>query len=64
MPKQKTRKTVAKRFKITSKGKILRGHQYSQHRKAHKSKRLIRSYHRTIKLPLKQQKQIKKLINA
>ncbi|OGG31052.1 50S ribosomal protein L35 [Candidatus Gottesmanbacteria bacterium RIFCSPLOWO2_02_FULL_38_8] len=62
MPKQKTRKTVAKRFKITARGKVFRGHQYSSHRKFHKSKRLIRSYKRPIQLSSKQEKQIKKLL--
>jgi len=40
--KQKTRKTVQKRFKITKSGKILQGHAYSSHLKRKKSKSRIR----------------------
>ena len=64
MPKQKTRKTILKRFKITGSGKIMRGHQQSRHRMSHKSKRLRRSYHRKIKLNTEQTKQIKRLISG
>lgn len=39
MPKQKTNKSVLKRVKITSEGKLLRKHQLgSGHLKRHKSK--------------------------
>ena len=64
MPKMKTRKTIAKRFKITATGKILRGHQYSRHRMSHKSKRLRRSYHRHSQLNTKQSNQLKKLLQS
>ena len=64
MPKQKTRKTVAKRFKITKSGKVLRGHQYSGHRKAHKSKRRKSSYHGTVKLSTRMATKIKKLMHG
>jgi large subunit ribosomal protein L35 len=40
--KRKTKKTVSKRFKETSKGKIIRGHAYSSHLKRKKTKRRIR----------------------
>ena len=40
--KQKTRKTASKRFKVTSKGKLLRGHAYSSHLKRKKTKSRIR----------------------
>lgn len=64
MPKQKTRKTIAKRLKISKTGKIFRGHQYAGHRKSHKSKRLIRSYKRNVQLNQKQTNVLKKLISA
>ncbi|KKS98367.1 MAG: hypothetical protein UV73_C0002G0081 [Candidatus Gottesmanbacteria bacterium GW2011_GWA2_43_14] len=64
MPKQKTRKTVAKRFKITKTGLVLRGHQYARHRKAHKSKRTISSYHGTVRLSHKMAAKIKKLLRG
>ncbi len=40
--KQKTNKTAAKRFKVTSRGKLLRGHAYSSHNKNKKSKARLR----------------------
>ncbi|OGV96412.1 hypothetical protein A2W24_04765 [Microgenomates group bacterium RBG_16_45_19] len=42
--KLKTRKIVAKRFKITATGKILRRAQNMRHLRRRKSKRAIRSY--------------------
>src|SRR4030043_140281 len=41
--KQKTNKTAKRRFKITSTGKILRGHAYSSHLKRKKTARRIRA---------------------
>lgn len=43
-PKQKTRKSAVKRFKITSTGKVLRRRQNMRHLRAHKSKSAIRRY--------------------
>lgn len=40
--KLKTRKAVAKRFRITKTGKVMFGHQYGSHLKLHKSKRRLR----------------------
>lgn len=42
--KQKTRKGVAKRFKITATGKVLRRSQNMRHLRRKKSKKAIRSY--------------------
>jgi large subunit ribosomal protein L35 len=42
MGKMKIRKSAAKRFKITKNGKVLFGHQYAGHLKAHKSKSRLR----------------------
>ena len=47
MPKIRTSRTVAKRFKITSKGKLLRGCTLQNHRmkkKANELRRLGREY--------------------
>lgn len=46
MPKQKlkTRKIVAKRFKITGSGKVIRRAQNMRHLRRRKSKRQIRAY--------------------
>ena len=45
MPKMKTRRSVAKRFKTTGKGKIKRGHAFRSHileKKSPKRKRNLR----------------------
>lgn len=44
MNKVKTKKSILKRFKITSKKRFLRGQQYSRHRRSHKDKRRIRRF--------------------
>lgn len=44
MAKQKTRKVVAKRFKVTATGKIMRRRQNSRHLRVNKSKKAIRKY--------------------
>jgi large subunit ribosomal protein L35 len=36
MPKIKTRKTCAKRFKVTGTGKLIHGHAYRNHLNIHK----------------------------
>ncbi|OIO13462.1 50S ribosomal protein L35 [Candidatus Gottesmanbacteria bacterium CG11_big_fil_rev_8_21_14_0_20_37_11] len=63
MPKQKTRKSILKRVKVTKTGKVLRGHHGAGHRKAHKSKRRIRSFRISVKTTKKQAKMIKRIIN-
>ena len=45
MPKMKTNKAVAKRFKLTGKGKVRRGHAFKSHiltKKSAKRKRNLR----------------------
>lgn len=44
MPKLKTRKIVAKRFKVTSTGKLIRRAQNMRHLRRRKSKKQIRAY--------------------
>ena len=44
MPKLKTHKGAAKRFRLTATGKIKRGHSHARHiltKKAHKRKRIL-----------------------
>jgi large subunit ribosomal protein L35 len=62
MPKLKTRKVLAKRFKITKTGKVLRGHSNSRHLKANKSRKLKRHYREPIQVTDKQAKLIKSMI--
>ena len=50
MPKQKTKKAVTKRFKITSGGKVMHGHQMGGHRKSHKSKTAINRHKRKVEI--------------
>ena len=42
MPKLKTRKAAAKRFKITATGKIMHGHQMARHLRRKKSSSNLR----------------------
>lgn len=51
MPKQKTRKSLSKRLRITKNGKIMRRQSFSRHLKANKTNKQLRS--------LKRVKQIK-----
>lgn len=44
MRKTKVRKIVAKRFKVTATGKIMRRRQNSRHLRVNKSKKAIRRY--------------------
>lgn len=62
MPKVKTRKSILKRFKVTGKGKILRGHQNAGHRKSHKTKKTIARFSKKIQLSKRQEKWVKSFI--
>ncbi len=42
MPKKKIKRSVSRRFKVTKTGKVMFSHQYSSHKKLHKSKRRLR----------------------
>ncbi len=60
--KQKTRKGVAKRFKITATGKVLRRHQNMRHLRVKKSKRAIRSYRKPVEVTGRFAKKIKQML--
>jgi len=60
--KQKTRKGVAKRFKITATGKVMRRTQNMRHLRRHKSKRTIRAYRIPVEVKGKWAKKIKKML--
>jgi large subunit ribosomal protein L35 len=60
--KQKTRKGAAKRFKITSTGKVLRRTQNMRHLRRRKSKKAIRAYRKPIEVTGKWAKRIKKML--
>lgn len=60
--KQKTRSGVAKRFKITATGKVLRRSQNMRHRRRIKSKKAIRAYKVPTKVTGKWAKKIKRML--
>lgn len=63
MPKQKTKKSVFKRIKITSTGKILRRHQFgSGHLKRKKSKGALNRQKKTSQFFKGEAKSLKKII--
>lgn len=63
MPKQKTNKSVLKRVKITSTGKMLRKHQFgSGHLKRHKSKGALNKQKKTATFFGGEAKRLRKII--
>ncbi len=63
MPKQKTKKSLLKRVKITSTGKILRRHQLGAgHLKRKKSKGALQRHQKTQQFFKGEAKRLKKLI--
>ncbi|EKD58149.1 MAG: hypothetical protein ACD_57C00015G0002 [uncultured bacterium] len=62
MPKQKTRKSIARRFKITPKGKVLRRQSFRRHLKAGKSKSRLKNLKRVVEIKGFYAKKIKKAL--
>lgn len=60
--KQKTRKGVMKRFKVTGTGKILRRTQNMRHIRRNKSKKAIRAYRKPIEVTGKWARKIKVML--
>ena len=60
--KIKTKKTAAKRFKVTSTGKILRGHAYSSHNKNKKTKSRLRRQKEPVTVAKGFEKTMKRLL--
>lgn len=50
MPKQKTRKSIINRLRITKSGKVLRRQSFRRHLKATKSAKRLRNLKKTIEL--------------
>jgi large subunit ribosomal protein L35 len=63
MPKQKTRKSITKRFKLTSSGKILRRPVGQDHYLAKRSSKSRRNRRKLVELSKPETKAIKKLLN-
>lgn len=62
MPKQKTRKSISKRFRLTKTGKVLRRGSAVRHLRANKSKRRVRRQ-KVLKTVIgKKAKNLKKLL--
>lgn len=64
MPKQKTRKSITKRFRITKKGKVLRRQGFKRHLNAKKSSRKKRRLGRVIETKKTYAKKIKEALGA
>lgn len=62
MPKLKTKKSVAKRFKITKKGKVRRNKAYSQHLLSSKSAKRKRNLRQPGLVTGKQARTVKRLL--
>ncbi len=63
MPKMKTHKGAAKRFRITRTGKVLRMKGYRGHNKQKKNKRTLREQNRMHEVPNKgNQRRVKRLL--
>lgn len=60
--KQKTRKGVSKRFKVTATGKVLRRSQNMRHLRRKKSKKAIRKYRIPVEVKGKWAKKIKRML--
>lgn len=61
MPKQKTRKSITKRFKITKKGKVLRRQGFRRHLNVKKSSKKKRRLKRIVETKKTYAKKIRKL---
>lgn len=64
MPKQKTRKSVVNRFKITKNGKVMRGHSFSKHLKVGKSRKSINRRKKQVEMTGFYARKIRKLLGV
>lgn len=62
MPKIKTKNIIAKRFKITKKGKVLRKQGFTRHLNTKKSSKKKRALRKTIPTQKSWAKKIKKIL--
>lgn len=62
MPKQKTKKLLTKRFRVTKKGKVLRRQAFRRHLKASKTKKRLRNLKKVIRLEGHMAKKIRKVL--
>lgn len=64
MPKQKTRKSVSKRFRITKTGKVLRRKSFRGHLNVKKSSKRLRRLSKTVELKGHFAKKVKKILGV
>jgi large subunit ribosomal protein L35 len=62
MPKMKTHKGTAKRFKVTGKGKLRRLKHRRSHRRLRKSKRVRRSFDKDLPVDKADAKRVRRLL--
>jgi large subunit ribosomal protein L35 len=62
MPKMKTRKTAAKRFKVTGKGRVRRPKQGGNHNMHGKSRKRLRRLRNNDMVPSAFEKHVKKML--
>jgi large subunit ribosomal protein L35 len=62
MPKMKTHKGAAKRFKVTGKGKLRRLKHRRSHRRLRKSKRVRRSFDKDLPVDKVDAKRVRRLL--
>ena len=62
MPKMKTHKATAKRFKITGRGKLRRRKQGRSHLRSKKSKRTLRSYRQDLPVSRADRRRVRRLL--
>ena len=62
MPKMKTYKAAAKRFKVTGRGKLRRRKLGRSHLRSKKSKRTLRSFRKDLPVARADQKRVRRLL--
>lgn len=62
MPKQKTRKAISKRVKVTARGKVLRNRPGTSHLRSTKSPARLRRFRKQVQLTGVQAKQAKQMM--
>lgn len=63
MPKMKTHKATAKRFKITGRGKLRRRKQRRSHLRRKKSKRVLRTFSEDLPVDKVDRKRVRRLLH-
>ena len=62
MPKMKTRKGIAKRIRVTARGKLMRAHAWKSHLLEHKTAKNKRSYRAAAQVSPRDAKAVRKAL--